>query len=192
MSRYYVYELIDPRTDEVFYVGKGQRNRYAYHRREAISGKYSRKCLLIRDIIAFGLEYKHRIVARFVDEAEAYAFEKRHVASFGLANLTNVAPGGGGLYIPQARELSPVERAQRVVAQSYKFIRRVLIFKHAGIHLWWKDFDFIQICVDLSDQLREAAGADYFDDRVGRFEMKNGPDGPLLSITAVPEFAHAI
>jgi len=30
MRRYYVYELIDPRTGKPFYVGKGVRNRFEH------------------------------------------------------------------------------------------------------------------------------------------------------------------
>jgi hypothetical protein len=34
--KYYVYELVDPRTSRVFYVGKGRGKRMHAHEREAI------------------------------------------------------------------------------------------------------------------------------------------------------------
>lgn len=37
-SGFYVYALVDPRTDHVFYIGKGKGKRYAAHHREWISG----------------------------------------------------------------------------------------------------------------------------------------------------------
>ncbi len=37
--KYYVYLLIDPRDDKIFYVGKGYGNRVFYHINEAIISK---------------------------------------------------------------------------------------------------------------------------------------------------------
>lgn len=94
---YYVYELIDPRDDTVFYVGKGKGNRIAYHEREARKGACSEKCLKINEIWASGFEVVRRFVAFFREESHAYDFEEARIASYGLPNLTNVMPGGGGI-----------------------------------------------------------------------------------------------
>lgn len=91
---YYVYHLIDPRDAKVFYVGKGKGTRVHHHEREAAAGIYSRKCNLIRDIMASGHQVGKLIVARFDDELLAYAAEKAEIAQIGLENLTNVYPGG--------------------------------------------------------------------------------------------------
>jgi hypothetical protein len=50
MSRFFVYDLIDPRNDEVFYVGKGTKNRPYEHAKYAKAGVRSRKCNRIREI----------------------------------------------------------------------------------------------------------------------------------------------
>lgn len=92
--RFYVYELIDPRRSEVFYVGKGQNKRLECHERDAARGDPGDKCDRIRDIWASGLSVDRRIVKRFSDEHAAYAFERSHIAS--LEGLTNIAPGGNG------------------------------------------------------------------------------------------------
>jgi len=94
MSRFYVYELIDPRTSEAFYVGKGQKRRMHHHEADAAKGTHSRKCERIRDIWASGKAVEHRIVSRHDDENEALQAEFDLIASYGLQALTNVMPGG--------------------------------------------------------------------------------------------------
>lgn len=95
MVQFYIYELVDPRTDRVFYVGKGCRNRIDAHEVEASSGRQSRKCDMIRAIWVDGLQVAKRKVSHHSDEQEAYDAEADLVAAYGLANLTNVVPGGG-------------------------------------------------------------------------------------------------
>jgi hypothetical protein len=94
--RFYVYELIDPRTDRVFYIGKGKDNRIDHHEREARRGKLSHKCNLIRQIEASGHQIGKRKVCHFEDEQQAYSFEAYLISKVGLQNLTNVTIGGGG------------------------------------------------------------------------------------------------
>ena len=92
---YYVYELIDPRTDKVFYVGKGCRNRIDEHEQEARKGRQSRKCDVIREIEACGLVVTKKKVSHYQNEQDAYDAEAELVEVYGLANLTNLIPGGG-------------------------------------------------------------------------------------------------
>lgn len=94
---YYVYELVDPRTDSVFYVGKGKKARVDAHEAEARKGFASAKCDRIRDIWSDDLEVVKRRVATFVDEQDAFDFEADLICEYGLHNLTNIAPGGGGV-----------------------------------------------------------------------------------------------
>ncbi len=94
---YYVYKLIDPRTNSPFYVGKGIRNRIDQHEVEARSGRVSRKCDLIRDIESEGLSVVKRKVSFFASEVDAYLAEYDLIKSIGLANLTNILPGGGSV-----------------------------------------------------------------------------------------------
>lgn len=98
--KYFVYDLIDPRSDVTFYVGKGKGNRPKHHVKDAMSGVQSRKCDLIREIMQGGLQVRIAIVKRFSCEAKAYEFEIDRIAEFGLKNLTNVMPGGGGICDP--------------------------------------------------------------------------------------------
>lgn len=94
--KYYVYELIDPRDGQPFYVGKGQRYRYLAHVKEAVSGKTGQKCDRIRDILNSGETVKHSIVKWFVDEQDAYDYEVERIFELGIENLTNISLGGNG------------------------------------------------------------------------------------------------
>lgn len=88
MWPYYVYELIDPRTGAVFYVGKGKGKRIDAHEAEARRGHASDKCEQIRAIWAAGNRVIKREVGRFKDEDAAYAFEAERIAQY--TGLTNV------------------------------------------------------------------------------------------------------
>lgn len=101
--RFYVYELVDPRSGKVFYVGKGHGSRMYDHDWEAQRGYRSRKCQTIRDIWAAGLAVQRRKAAHFSEESDAYAAEADLIRPIGLANLTNVVAGGVGLR-PRGKE----------------------------------------------------------------------------------------
>lgn len=96
-GKFYVYHLIDPRSDEVFYVGKGCGSRISQHEIEAKKGSDHPKCDVIRAIWDEGKEVKRVKVKTFNDEQAAYDFEAEEVARIGLENLTNQQAGGGGI-----------------------------------------------------------------------------------------------
>jgi hypothetical protein len=94
MTEFYVYALVDPRTDQPFYIGKGKGRRVLAHEREARNGVTSAKACRIRDIWCAGLEVERRIVADGLDDAAACQLE-REMIERDRASLTNVSPGGG-------------------------------------------------------------------------------------------------
>ncbi|MFN3352937.1 MAG: GIY-YIG nuclease family protein [Brevundimonas sp.] len=91
---FYVYQLIDPRDRQPFYVGKGKGRRIHRHEAEARRGVHSAKCDRIRAIWADGLAVERHVVAEYGDENEALAAEFDLIAAIGLDSLTNVLPGG--------------------------------------------------------------------------------------------------
>ena len=91
---FYVYHLIDPRSGQVFYVGKGTSGRIGHHEKEAAKGAYNRKCDTIRAIWSDGMSVEKRIVSRHNDENDAFSAESREIDRIGLDRLTNVLPGG--------------------------------------------------------------------------------------------------
>jgi hypothetical protein len=96
MSKYYVYHLIDPRDNSVFYVGKGTKNRIDQHERDARNLKFANaaKESVIHAIWNAGLQVIKVKVAHFTSEQDAYKFEKEQIDEIGIINLTNLAKGG--------------------------------------------------------------------------------------------------
>ena len=98
VKKWYVYQLIDPRTMLPFYIGKGSGKRIDAHEKEAARGVCSRKCKLINELLSSNLNVIKEKIAFFRDEADAYAFEKQEIERIGLDNLTNIIPGGKWSY----------------------------------------------------------------------------------------------
>ncbi len=126
-----VYELIDPRTNVVFYVGKGRRGRAAIHITEArrwmrtgdlstLSSPNLHKLRVIRKIFLAGLAPEIRHVKWFEGDEKAYLFEIERIQFYGLRNLTNAVPGGrgGGPCPPKVRE--KISRANKGKKRSLK------------------------------------------------------------------------
>jgi hypothetical protein len=113
---FYVYQLVDPRTDLPFYVGKGQRGRAWHHQRAVECGKLAgnvRKVAKISDILRAGENVRVVIVAEYDLESDALDHEYRLVDAD--STLTNVHPGGGGkqpsIYLEQRRKRLEALRA---------------------------------------------------------------------------------
>lgn len=92
-SGFYVYALVDPRDDSVFYVGKGKGGRAWSHlkRRGANSLLWDRVC----DVSNSGHDVVVRIVKDGLEEKSAFDLEKKMIADG--ANLTNILKGGQGI-----------------------------------------------------------------------------------------------
>lgn len=110
-TQYYVYELIDPRNDEVFYIGKGNGDRMYRHRSQAFQQRASKhnphKSARIRQIINEGYDLKYNKI-KCSDEHDAYKKEKELIKKYGkrcdgtgcLTNLTEGGEGYTGGHIP--------------------------------------------------------------------------------------------
>jgi hypothetical protein len=92
--KFYVYLLIDPRNDVVFYVGKGTGNRIFAHLSAALeSSEKTYKLDKIRDIQSQGLHVKHIILRHGLTENEAYEVEAAVIDFIDNENLTNIVVG---------------------------------------------------------------------------------------------------
>ena len=81
--KFYVYLLLDPKTDEPFYVGKGKGNRVFNHVQcaldtETINDKYDE----IRKIHSEGNQVKHLIVRHGLSEKVAFEIESSLIDTF--------------------------------------------------------------------------------------------------------------
>lgn len=115
---YYVYLLVDPRCDRVFYVGKGTGNRCFSHVEEArrteedTLGDYP-KLTRIREIEAAGLAVHIDILRHGLSESNAYLIES--VAMDLLLGLTNRVGGrGSDLGRMPVREINALYGAEPV------------------------------------------------------------------------------
>lgn len=95
---YYVYRLIDPRSGETFYIGKGVGNRVFGHANgeldikdnEGDDDNISLKQLCIRSIINAGFEVQHIIHRHGLNEREAFEVEAALIDAYpGLTNIMN-------------------------------------------------------------------------------------------------------
>ena len=97
---HYVYVLVDPRNNKIFYVGEGKGNRVFNHVHDAIDGdRDSLKLDTIRDIMSEGLEVIHYIVRHGLSEEVALEIESTLIdfltySDFNLESvLSNVVAG---------------------------------------------------------------------------------------------------
>src|SRR4051812_1498092 len=88
---FYVYLYIDPRTNEPFYVGKGQGERALAHLRDTSESK---KVAWIKDIQAAGLEPQIDILVHGLPlEEAALRIEAAVIDAIGPHKLTNAVRG---------------------------------------------------------------------------------------------------
>lgn len=116
-GEFYVYHLIDPRSDEVFYVGKGCGDRISHHETEAKKGSDHQKCEVIRSIWDDGMKVKRVKVKHFKSEQDAFDFEAEEIARVGLANLTNQQAGGGTAWRDGTQPVYAVRLMLKTVAR---------------------------------------------------------------------------
>jgi hypothetical protein len=92
---YYVYLLIDPRNNRIFYVGKGKGNRINQHLLVALNNHTheTKKINKIRDIQNAGLEVKLDILRHGLNEDVAFEIESSIIDTIGKENLTNSVLG---------------------------------------------------------------------------------------------------
>jgi hypothetical protein len=96
---FYVYRLVDPRTGNTFYVGKGKGNRVFEHAHGNVSAKefgdeqLEPKLGVIRDIQLAGLTPSHVIHRHGLDEATAFEVEAALIDAY--PGLTNIQGGHG-------------------------------------------------------------------------------------------------
>ena len=131
-GEYYVYGLIDPRNDRIFYIGKGTGNRVFQHVAESDKNPESEKekLKIIKSIEESQKEVKHILINWGLTESEAFAAETAliNLMNFISANtLTNIVAGHHGCGCLSVEE---VEREYgATLLDSEDFRHKLLIIK---------------------------------------------------------------
>lgn len=119
---YYVYQLVNPKTNMPFYVGKGSGNRAELHLKFRDKNNNYYKDKIIKDLLAEGLkptiEY---LYLNILDEKQAYELEEKIIKTIGLENLTNILLGPAP---PSKKGWKPSTETLKKRSQSLKGIPR--------------------------------------------------------------------
>jgi hypothetical protein len=93
--KYYVYELIDPKDNKTFYVGKGSNKRCYYHLSLAKHNRHYNKKLenKIWNIWNNNNQVIINIIFRSNNEIKTYNKEYELITNYGLTNLCNLEAG---------------------------------------------------------------------------------------------------
>ena len=132
LGDYYVYGLIDPRSKQIFYIGKGTKNRVFEHEKESLGSPDSEKLKLktIADIKNAGFEVEKIIINSNLTEEEAFAAEASLINAFnyvGDAGLTNIVAGH---HSAEALSVDEYERINGAAPLEEKDIRhKILVIK---------------------------------------------------------------
>lgn len=132
LGDYYVYGPIDPRSKQIFYIGKGTKNRVFEHEKESLCSPDSEKLKLktIADIKDAGLEVEKIIINSNLTEEEAFVAEASLINAFNYVNdagLTNIVAGH---HSAEALSVDEYERINGAVELEEKDIKhRILVIK---------------------------------------------------------------
>lgn len=81
--QYYVYCLVDPRNNKIFYIGKGHGNRIFNHANDALNETLSSlKLDIIREIRNLGLKVSYYIISHGLEENDALRLESTLIDMF--------------------------------------------------------------------------------------------------------------
>jgi len=154
--KYYVYHLIDPRDNFIFYVGKGSGNRIKQHISDAKAGKVqnAEKHRRIEDIHKAGLNVVELIVADNLTEDHAFIIERGMIQDMKHNGITNIANGfmtNAEKCPEQAKALIKMTKPFDVWVKTIGDYRRKAVIAVSGsLEAFYKDrMDFLNMVVGM-------------------------------------------
>ena len=111
LNGYYVYALIDPRNNQVFYIGKGTGNRVFSHEIESGKSQKSEKAKFqkIREIETSGQSVKRVIINWGMTEAESFAAEASLINLMGFLSSDTLSNEVAGHHVHEAVSVEDFE-----------------------------------------------------------------------------------
>lgn len=124
-GEYYVYALVDPRNDKVFYIGKGTENRVFWHKKESDKNPESEneKIRMIKEIENSGQQVKHILINWGLDEKEAFASEASLINLMNYISdisLSNIVAGHHTEGCLEAEEIEKIYGAEQLNIEDIK------------------------------------------------------------------------
>lgn len=152
LAKYYVYRLIDPRTNTPFYIGKGSGRRAWQHLSRSYGHRNLHKQERVRDIRSSGGEPLVDIIRDQLSECEALEMERALIVEH-RAILTNIASGD------RAPALRGFGRAHRALCALLQLKRREDV-----PHTHLNDYDrmraaLINMVIEPFERLMDSPGA---------------------------------
>jgi len=126
MNEFYVYELIDPRNDKPFYIGKGKDKRMYYHYNTVINNrKLNNKYLenKLKQLISENLKPIYVKILESYEEKVCYELEIKRIKEIGKTNLCNLTDGGEGGNNNKGKtyeEIYGIEKAKEIKDKAVK------------------------------------------------------------------------
>lgn len=95
LDNYYIYALINPVDDSIFYIGKGKKNRWMQHMSQNYLKDNTHKSNKINKIHSLGMRVAVKFLEHSIEsEYEAYMLEEQYIKQYGRicdgGSLTNV------------------------------------------------------------------------------------------------------
>lgn len=138
-GEYYVYGLIDPRNDSVFYIGKGTGNRVFQHVAESGKNPDSEKMKLqrIKEIETSNVCVKHVLINWGLSESEAFAAEAslinliKYISPEALTNIVSGHHSSGCLTVEEIeREYGAVPLERKDLCHKILIIKVNKLYSH--------------------------------------------------------------
>jgi len=126
--KHYVYELLDPRDNTPFYIGKGTGYRARSHFVGSGPKDNRHRTYKINKIRREGFEPYYNIIKYFDDEDAAYHYEETLIETIGLDNLTNMKVSSKGQDIgwtPSEETLQKRSRGLKGIPRSEEWCRKL-------------------------------------------------------------------
>lgn len=165
-GEYYVYGLIDPRTNRLFYIGKGTGNRVFQHVAE--SSKYpdseKEKLATINEIENNGYKVRHLLIHWGLSETEAFACEASLINLMNFLSptaLTNIVAGHHSTGCMSTEDIETQLGAEPLLDKDIK--HKLLVIKVNKLFHWnMTDAEIYDIVRGIwRADIRKARQADY-------------------------------